>query len=179
MITLIIGTPNSGKSALAEKIAVESFTEGKKYYIATMIPYGKEGQERIKKHQSMRQGKGFETLEWPSDFAKRKEDVDFVGCTVLIECMSNLIGNEMHEVKNAKLSKLMLCNQIVEEVNSICEEAFNTIIVTNEFPEDDDGYDEDTRDYVRLVSMVNTNLRSFADTVYIYTDGEWIRNENN
>ena len=63
MICMILGTPDSGKSKRAEDLTLKLSGNDKKYYIATMIPFGKEGEERVKKHRNMRAGKGFETIE--------------------------------------------------------------------------------------------------------------------
>ena len=46
MIIVVIGTPDSGKSALAEKLCCELAGSMKKKYIATMVPYGEEGLKR-------------------------------------------------------------------------------------------------------------------------------------
>ncbi|MBQ5484106.1 MAG: hypothetical protein IIT72_01270, partial [Lachnospiraceae bacterium] len=51
MITLILGEPDSGKSALAEKLVCKMASSlpdsCQKIYLATMIPYGKEGDDTI------------------------------------------------------------------------------------------------------------------------------------
>ena len=44
MVVLIIGIPDSGKSKMAEKWAVRLSNGGRKFYIATMIPFGEDGQ---------------------------------------------------------------------------------------------------------------------------------------
>ena len=59
---LITGGSASGKSAYAEKMAVGA-GEKSRYYLATMKPWGKEGQERVEKHRNMRAGRGFTTVE--------------------------------------------------------------------------------------------------------------------
>lgn len=65
MIHLITGGSASGKSAYAEAQAVAA---GKmRYYIATMRPYGTEGEKRVAKHRAMRAGKGFFTIECYTD----------------------------------------------------------------------------------------------------------------
>ena len=55
---LVIGTPNSGKSEMAEKLVMEYMNadENGSYkraslYVATMIPYKEEGANRVKKHR--------------------------------------------------------------------------------------------------------------------------------
>ena len=62
MMHLITGGSASGKSAYAEKMAVGA-GEKSRYYLATMKPWGKEGQERVEKHRNMRAGRGFTTVE--------------------------------------------------------------------------------------------------------------------
>ena len=56
---LIIGYPDSGKSAIAEKMVTEMSDPDCRLYVATMIPYGQEGRDRVEKHRRMRAGKGF------------------------------------------------------------------------------------------------------------------------
>lgn len=175
MNTVIIGSPNSGKSLLAENISMEQAGNSVKYYIATMIPYGEVGLQRVDKHRKMRAGKGFITLEWPDNIEKHlKGEVDFVESTVLLECMSNLVGNEMHSEDNQNLDTLQLATKIMDAVRLLGEKAQNLIVVTNRFPTDDEGYDSDTRVYVSLVNEVNERLIIWTDEVYTY-DGGWNR----
>ena len=73
------------------------------YYIATMVPYGKETEQKILRHRQMRNGKGFETLECFTDLKKMvqtepgfRADAAEEGICVLLECMSNLTANELY-----------------------------------------------------------------------------------
>ncbi len=178
MISLIIATPDSGKSKLAEDLALEQAAGGRHYYIATMLPFGEEGQKRIEKHRAMRKGKGFITLEWPDKLDERLEEIeDWAESTVLLECMSNLIGNELYSEQNVGLSDAFLTERIVESVRLLGEKAANLIIVSNVFPTEDEGYDEETVRYVKLVAMVNDRLKALADLEFSRLNGEWIRYE--
>ncbi len=173
MTYLIIGTPDSGKSEKAESLAMELAGGGKKYYIATMIPYGEEGSQRVKRHLERRDGKGFETIEKPlrvNELADMFSDI--LKSTCLLECMSNLIGNEMHEENNSGMSDEELTEYITEDVLRLADKVTNLVIVTNSF-EDDENYDDDTRRYVRLVSMVNESLKNKVESVYELSEGEW------
>lgn len=60
MIILVVGGMNSGKSKYAEDIIRTRFSDLRGYYIATMIPYGEFGQEKIAKHKAMREDIGLE-----------------------------------------------------------------------------------------------------------------------
>lgn len=55
MLAFVAGGAASGKSAWAEALAVA--LGGKKCYLATMEPFGKEAQERIQKHRGSPAGK--------------------------------------------------------------------------------------------------------------------------
>ncbi len=182
MTILIIGTPDSGKSRKAEDLTMELAGDKKKYYIATMIPYGEEGARRVDKHRKLRAGKGFVTVEKPLAVHELvKELPDLMDSTCLLECMSNLIGNEMHagdEMKDKDKNYMdpvtleNLADGIVISVLELAAAADNLVIVTNRFPMEEDSYDEDTLRYVKVVSMVNERLSAKADKVYELGEGE-------
>ena len=96
MMISVIGTPDSGKSKKAEDIICRLAGDERKYYIATMIPYGDDGEKRVKKHRDMRAGKGFITIEQPMDVHLALDEIpNPEGANVLLECMANLAANEM------------------------------------------------------------------------------------
>ncbi len=172
---LVLGIPDSGKSYLAEKIAVSDLKSDEKVYIATMIPFGKEGEERVKKHRKLREGKGFFTIEEPVHVSKAAERL---GCkkggTCLLECVSNLVGNAMHggiegesdsEIVDFTVSEIMKLDAMFDDL----------IVVTNSFPPDGEGYDADTVRYVQILDKVNGRLRDMACVIYEFADGEWIK----
>ena len=97
MLRLITGPPDSGKSLKAEELAVQG---GRKnlYYLATMKVMDEEGSDRVKKHRAQREGKGFATIEQPYDIIKALDVIKAPKeSTVLLECLSNLVGNELHD----------------------------------------------------------------------------------
>ena len=179
MIIVVIGTPDSGKSALAEKLCCELAGSMKKKYIATMVPYGEEGLKRVAKHRKMREGKGFETIEMPVSIDRIDDSVFEEECTCLLECVSNLVGNEMHADHNHMLSDRGIISLITGSIRNLGNKATNLVIVTNEFPKDMDGYDDDTRRYVHITDMVNDTLKRYGDSVYEYKEGQWINYDNN
>ncbi len=173
MMTLIIGVPDSGKSALAESLVLEQSPEDKRIYIATMIPYGEEGQRRIKKHRKLREGKGFVTVEAPLNVAEAAGGITGISeATCLLECVSNLVGNVMHE-GDVGGDDRDLVTGIVSDIKRLSAECKNLVVVTNSFPKNGEGYDDDTIRYVELVELVNRELMSFSDIIYEYKKGEW------
>lgn len=187
MMTLIVGVPDSGKSALAEEKVLEQSGEGKRIYIATMIPFGEEGRQRVIKHQKLREGKGFFTIEAPVNVADSVREVTGLGeATCLLECTSNLVGNVMHEdvpsgkelpegagVAGNHASDDYVVERVVSDIKALCDLCKNLVVVTNSFPRDDESYDDDTIRYVRLLDRVNEELVGLSDIVYEYKEGEW------
>ena len=93
MITLITGGSGSGKSAYAESV-ITGFGDFERIYIATMYPFDEESHARIRRHRKMRAKKNFQTLECYTGLKKLKVPA---GSCVLLECMSNLVANEMYQ----------------------------------------------------------------------------------
>ena len=98
MLSVIMGVSGSGKSEYAEDMAVRLADGRGLYYAATMEPYGEEGRARVARHRKQRAGKGFTTLECYRDIENIAGMIGTDRCrdaTVLLECMSNLLANEM------------------------------------------------------------------------------------
>lgn len=72
MIALVIGGSGSGKSAYAEQMAVKAAGNGSLYYVATMQVYDEEGKKKVERHQKMRAGKGFLTIEQPRNLKRQQ-----------------------------------------------------------------------------------------------------------
>ena len=50
---LVIGGSGSGKSAYAEKVALECQKEKRHFYLATMHVFGEEGQKKVERHRKL------------------------------------------------------------------------------------------------------------------------------
>ena len=68
MLTLVVGGSASGKSAFAERLAVQSGLP--RFYVATMRVWDAESEKRVARHRAMRREKRFETLECPLHLEK-------------------------------------------------------------------------------------------------------------
>ena len=159
---LIIGYPDSGKSALAERMVTDISAPGERVYLATMIPYGTDGAARVEKHKKMREGKGFTTIEAPFDITDAVEKSGTPsGSTVLLECLSNLVANELferHASPDDSISKLS------DDVIKLAGKVRNLIIVSNHFEETAD-FDEETKTYAETLDRLNDELTKFCDKV--------------
>ena len=170
MIALVIGGSGSGKSAYAEQMAVKAAGNGSLYYVATMQVYDEEGKKKVERHQKMRAGKGFLTIEQPRRLEEAAKKVVAERGTVLLECMSNLVANEMFSEEN--LSAMMdeekikqLSSEIINGVTALHDSCDILIIVTNQIFEDGIRYDASTMAYIRLLGDVNRQIAERAEQV--------------
>ena len=173
MITFVLGKQNSGKSELAEKLAMQS-GDDRRYYIATMKILDEEGRDRVRKHREKREGKGFITIEREYDILGVLNDLEEPDeATLLLECVSNLVGNEIYDNaaraerrKDGELSTEGFADEIADEIKKLSENVHNMIIVSNEYESDAEGYDDETRNYVHMLDMVNERISRYTDWIY-------------
>lgn len=160
MFYMISGGSGSGKSEFAENIILKlSRKEEKRIYIATMMAFDEEAKSKIARHRQMRNEKHFTTIEC---FTNLKKVVLPEGCTVLLDCMSNLTANEMFQENGAKENTV---KEVIEGINNILEQCTNLVVVTNEIFSDGCDYDESTKDYIRKLGAINRQMAKRADTV--------------
>ena len=160
MMILVTGGSGSGKSAFAEDCVV-SCGETERIYIATMYPFDEESRRRVQRHQKMRQGKGFETIECYTGLHKVQVPEN---STVLLECMSNLVANELF-VKDGMAHMEQTVEKIVKGIQRLKAQCRHLVVVTNEVFSDGLQYDEWTGEYIRCLGMVNQHLSELADQV--------------
>lgn len=164
MITLITGGSGSGKSAYAEEYITKICGERPKYYIATMQVYGEEGQAKVERHRRLRSGKGFLTIEQPVDTQEALKKMQLLNAGALLECMSNLVANEMFS-NEPPLSCEVVTKKVIKAVEILSNGVKDLVIVTNNVFEDGISYDAATMEYIRAMGRLNEKLASIADTV--------------
>ena len=161
MLTLITGGAASGKSEYAETVAASFCKQigGQGYYVATMIPFGKEAEQRIARHRALRKGKGFQTVECPLHLNGLRVPKKSV---VLLECLSNLIANELFEPSGAGPNTVQV---VLSGVESLCRQAAETVVVTNEIFSDGVRYPQATQTYRQILGQINRELAARAANV--------------
>lgn len=156
MMTVVTGGSKCGKSGYAEKI-LDKFS-GKKFYIATMIPYGDEAQNAIEHHRKIRMNKGFETIE-------KYTDIDEIilpeNNVILLECMGNLCANEMFGYKKPTNPT----EKIISGVEYLNSKTHHLVVVTNNVACDGFSYEKETMKYIRILSEINQRMAEIADNV--------------
>lgn len=190
MLHIVYGGSASGKSSYAESFAMSLQGDGRLLYIATMYPYkwnttelDPETIQRIERHRAMRADKGFDTVECyrhVEHIVAKRQDV------LLLECMSNLLANEMYleqdsddgglaetmsEVEKAGvgMSETLspVSKKIVQALVDLSTRVQDVVIVTNDVFSDGGSltYDESTREYVKNLAEINCALARVAETV--------------
>ena len=173
MLTLVSGGSASGKSEFAESLVLQSGC-GERYYLATMIPFDDECRRRIARHRKMRAQKGFVTIETPVDLASHLPEGAPQGRCALLECMSNLVANELFSPEQA-VDGSAVEEKILAGVQQLCSRCEQVIVVTNELFSDGVRYDEGTQRYLAVLGRINCRLAQLADTVYEVAAGIPIR----
>ena len=171
-MVLVIGGSGSGKSAYAEEVAVSLYRQtisskekpsaGKKYYLATMQVYDEEGQRRVNRHKALRSGKGFLTIEQPTDIGKSIGKMEPGNHIALLECISNLTANEMFETGGAGEHTP---EEVLLGIQEIRSASRHLIAVTNDIFSDGIRYDKTTEQYQRYLGWINRKLAEEADEV--------------
>lgn len=190
MLHIVYGGSASGKSSYAESFAMSLQGEGRLLYIATMYPYkwntteiDPETMQRIERHRAMRADKGFDTVECyrhVEHIVAKRQDV------LLLECMSNLLANEMYleqdsddgglaetmsevEKTGVGMSETLspVSKKIVQALVNLSTRVQDVVIVTNDVFSDGGSltYDESTREYVKNLAEINCALAREAATV--------------
>ncbi|MBP5529907.1 MAG: bifunctional adenosylcobinamide kinase/adenosylcobinamide-phosphate guanylyltransferase [Lachnospiraceae bacterium] len=165
MIILVYGGSASGKSLFAED-TICRLSEGKnKYYIATMqVGDDEENIERVKKHRKMRKEKGFTTVECQVSL-ENALDAMSGSKNALLECMSNLVANEMF-FGGEIISHNDTVKKVKDGLKKLIEGTDNLVVVTNNIFESDSDYDEITLSYMDALGEINAYLAELADEVY-------------
>ncbi len=171
MITLVIGKPKSGKSDIAEEMAVKGDYKNR-YYLATMKVMDPDGKKRVDEHRKRREGKGFVTLEIPMDIGSATSSIeDPMESVILLECVANLTGNWMYGIPNTmwlmeqgEVGRKEFVRSIKEKIMELGSKVRDMIVVSTEYePEDTD--EEETALYKALLAYVNEELIKSVDKV--------------
>ena len=157
MMVLVTGAAAGGKSGIAEEIALG--LSGRVLYAATMLPDGEEGKERIARHLKLREGKGFNSV----DHYVRIGELPCQGAdTLLIECLSNLLANEMFGGNGAKEGWR---GSILGGISALLGKGKNIVIVTSDVFADGGRYKAGTEAYAKALGELNCSVAAASSVV--------------
>ena len=166
MMILVIGGSGSGKSSYAEGLAVSLAESGniKKYYLATMQVCDEEGLQKVKRHRKLRSGKGFFTIEQPTEIHRALEKMNCGERVALLECISNLTANEMFSEGEIK-PEMQVVGNVIRGIEALNRQVTHFVVVSNNIFEDGVIYDVSTMEYIHAIGKINQRLAALADQV--------------
>ncbi len=177
-LVLLLGGARSGKSAMAERMAMQM--GGRVTYLATAQPLDEEMAQRIKNHQAARPAE-WRTVEEPLDLdaamkmAVRESDV------VLVDCLTLWLSNQLCRIEapeaspewHAAIAELgtRLRQSSSELIATVRSAEATALLVSNEVglglvPPSHLG-----RAYRDLLGMLNRQLAAEADQVLLMVAG--------
>lgn len=170
MTVLVVGGSKSGKSAFAQTLAVKLSGEGKRYYVATMIPADGEDRERIRCHVADRAGLGFETLEQGRDLTACLTRADCRG-TFLLDSVTALLMNEMYPDPATWKMDPGAGTRTAESLVEFAKKIQNGVFVADDLGGDPKIYDPETEAFRRMLAQCQRALAALCDTVVEVSGG--------
>ncbi len=113
MKTLILGGVRSGKSRIAEQLALQTAPQKRLIYIATSTPYDDEMQERVNEHQAQRALSAYSwtTIEEKLYLAQVLAEYSAADTTILVDCltlwMTNLLCHADEQLLQSETDALL------------------------------------------------------------------------
>lgn len=162
MTVFISGGCKNGKSSLAQDLAVTLSENGKRYYVATMIPGDEEDHARIARHVADRAGLGFETVECGREILGCLSGVDRMGC-FLLDSVTALLANEMFRPNG--MVDPDAPERVAAELCRFARQVGSAVFVSDFLYSDAAYFDALTEQYRRGLALVDRALAECCDTV--------------
>lgn len=160
MLVFISGGVRSGKSTLGEKLTDDSAI-GRKVYLATSIANDEEMANRIRLHQEQRKGRGYLTIEKSTGIHEITTDL-LPGDTVLLDCLGNLLANEMFIDENT-LRTADIVDNIFLSIKEINDKVENLIIISNDVFSDGCMYSDSVVEYIDALAALHIRIAGISD----------------
>lgn len=163
MKIFITGGVRSGKSSLAQKLAMQLST-GNHYYVATMIPTDADDLNRIQLHLSDRQGMGFQTIEQGRGIENCLEKME-PSATVLLDSITALLMNELYLPENDYAPDESAAQRISDGLKTVADSVDNVVFVSDYLFSDAARYDASTERFRSSLGRIHCFLAQICDTV--------------
>ena len=170
MTVFISGGAKCGKSSFAQDLTVALAGNGKRYYVATMIPTGEEDINRIRRHISDRDGMGFETVECFKDIM----DVAKPHGTFLVDSVTSLVQNSLFPVDKNYEMDLNGASRCADALIQFAHTVRHAVFVSDYIYSDVEAFSESTEMYRKCLADIDRRLAAVCDTVVEVSAGQLI-----
>lgn len=170
MTVFISGGAKSGKSSLAQELAVAMADGGRLCYLATMIPTGEEDRERIRRHLTDRAGMGFETVECSKNVLSAADP----NGTFLVDSVTALIQNALFPQERNYEMDLEAADRCADELAAFAGAVRHAVFVSDYIYGDAQRYSESTEMYRKCLAGIDRRLAAVCDTVIEVSAGQVI-----
>lgn len=161
-IIMVTGGQRSGKSAMAERLALEP--TGRAVYMATAEARDDEMRERVRRHQA-RRGEQWRTIEEPLHLSAHRIPA---GHSVLVDCLT-LLGTNAFLANGEDVDRALA--DAKREIDALTEQDAVFVFVTNEIGMGGIGANAMVRKFTDLMGWLNAYVASRADDVYFMVSG--------
>lgn len=163
-IILITGGQRSGKSAYAERLALQ--LSEKPLYLATAHVSDDEMATRVARHRQ-RRGPQWSTIEEERHLSRH----DMTGRVVLVDCLTTWIANRMLAAEEHDMGDDALLQQLLDELDQLMRQQTTFIFVTNEVGMGGISANAMQRRFADLQGWVNQHVAQRADKVVLMVSG--------
>ena len=171
MTYFISGGAKCGKSSLAQDLTVALSKGGKHYYVATLIPGGREDDDRIRRHIADREGMGFETVECFRNILDCLQTADEDGA-FLVDSVTSLVQNALFPVEKNYEMDLEAAHRCADELVRFAQTVRHAVFVSDYIYSDAQRYSESTETYRKCLADIDRRLAKACDTVIEVSAGQ-------
>ena len=171
MTLFLSGGAKCGKSSLAQDLALALAKDGKRYYVATLIPSGEEDRARIRRHIADRDGMGFETVECFRNILDCLEIADKDG-VFLVDSVTSLVQNALFPVEKNFEMDIAAANRCADELVAFAKTVRHAVFVSDYIYSDAERYSESTEIYRKCLADIDRRLAKTCDTVIEVSAGQ-------
>ncbi|MFD1360080.1 bifunctional adenosylcobinamide kinase/adenosylcobinamide-phosphate guanylyltransferase [Lentibacillus salinarum] len=171
-LIFVTGGVRSGKSAYAEKMAVDL---GKKlgsnlHYMACGVPSDEEMVARIARHREDRQNASAPWKTWECPYHLQRIAKHFTKQDILVlDCVTTLLNNYLFDRALDEPEQVISC--ILMDVACLQENSAGLIVVSNEVAQGLTTEEPFTRMYQYILGNVHQGIVDQADTAYLVENG--------
>lgn len=162
MTIFVTGGCKNGKSTFALRQAVKLAEEGKRFYVATMLPQDAHEWDCVHRHREARKGLGFTTLEQGRNLPLCLNGVDTNG-VFLLDSITALLANEMFPPDTSPV--LHAGEQIQEDLELFLDSVEHAVIVSDHVCSDGEVFSTLSEDYRRSLASLECFLAARCDCV--------------